>query len=74
MIVKYLAIGVILYLIYIFFFRAKRSERVDKTNKDKNAKDTETMVECAKCSTFISPNEAIIKSGKYYCSKECAGV
>ena len=30
------------------------------------------MVECQKCGLFISSKDAIIKNGKYYCSKECA--
>ena len=30
-----------------------------------------TMIECATCGTYISSNEAIISSGKFYCSTEC---
>jgi uncharacterized protein len=51
----------------------KRRERADAEAK-KPKKGEEIMVECDKCGTYISTHEAIIKSGKYYCSKECAGV
>ncbi len=51
----------------------KRQERAD-TETSKPKKGEEIMVECEKCGTFISTHEAIIKDGKYYCSKECAGV
>ncbi len=50
--------------VYYFFIKAKPSTKQDE----------ETLVECEKCHTFVSSKEAIIKDGKYYCSKECAGV
>ena len=34
-------------------------------------KDSQTMVACKKCETYISPDEAYIKDAKYFCSKEC---
>lgn len=67
--IKYILLGVIIYLIYIFFFRAKRGDVEQKKDKKE---DSQTMVECEKCSVFVSGKEAILKNGKYYCSKECA--
>jgi uncharacterized protein len=32
------------------------------------------MIECAKCTTFVSDKEAIIKDGHFFCSRECANV
>ncbi|MDA3947392.1 MAG: PP0621 family protein [Helicobacteraceae bacterium] len=64
-----LVIGVIA-AIYFFFFKKSTpltKERYDKKRKD----DEETMVECESCSTYISTAEAIVVSGKFYCSTEC---
>ncbi|WP_281951422.1 PP0621 family protein [Nitrosophilus kaiyonis] len=59
--------------VYYFFIKSKPIEY--KTKKEKSKKDSEDiMVECEKCKTYVSSKEAIIKNGKYYCSKECAGV
>ena len=53
--------------------KPKKAEGTDRKPKNKNGdKSAEVMVECAKCGTFISSKEALIKDGRYYCSKECA--
>jgi len=74
-ITKLLAIAAIIIIIYYVFFRGKKTtadnaNEAETKNDDKKLEDT--MVECAKCSTFVSQKEAIIKDGKYFCSKECA--
>jgi uncharacterized protein len=80
MIFKIIILIAILYLIYIIFFKNESSKK-EKSFKPKNPfkrkekkEETEIMVECEKCGIFLSSKEAIIKDGKYYCSKECAGV
>lgn len=73
MIGKILLIAALVAFIYFLFFRGRKVTQ--KTNeKNENKKRGEIMVECDKCSTFISQKEAIIKDGKYFCSKECAGL
>ncbi|AFL67739.1 PP0621 family protein [Sulfurospirillum barnesii] len=62
----------VLFLIYLFFFKNRRQEDVKKSTTHTKVLEGETMVECQKCSTFVSHNEAIIKDGQFYCSKECA--
>ena len=58
----------IIAVIYFVFFK-KKSVGAKKQNEiDKNE---DLMLECHKCGTFTSSNEAIIKDGKYFCSKEC---
>ena len=43
-----------------------------KINKqDKHDQITDTMVECPRCSTYVSKEEGILSNGKYFCSKEC---
>jgi len=72
---KLLVIVLVLGAIYYLFFRKpKKVEKNDESNQTKKPKnsDGEIMVECAKCGTYISAKEAIIKDGRYYCSKECA--
>jgi len=70
---KLLILAGILYAIYVFLFKKQNILKNKKTvDEPREEKQSETMVECAKCSTFISVNEAYISSGKYFCSKECA--
>lgn len=63
---KLLLFAVVGYVIYFFFF--KNGGFSKRINKD----DSETMVECAACETYISVEDSIIKDGKHYCSNECA--
>ncbi|BCD67503.1 PP0621 family protein [Nitratiruptor sp. YY09-18] len=64
MLFKILLLAVVIGGIYYFFIKKKPLED----------KETDIMVECDQCGTFVSSKEAIIKNGKYYCSKKCAGV
>jgi len=73
MLIKVLFFSVIIFLIYIYFFKNNRQKDVTKHNEDAKKKlEGDTMVECHACSTFVSYDEAIIKDGHYFCSKECA--
>jgi uncharacterized protein len=63
---KLIIFAMVAYVIYFFFF--KKTKVVSDLSKD----DSETMVECTECKTYISVNESIIKDSHYYCSKECA--
>ena len=64
----------------IYFFLIKKPQisehrkRKAEEAKRKPGKDEEIMVDCEKCGTYVSSHDAIIVGGKYYCSKECAGV
>ena len=66
MIVKLLLLSVVIYVIYFFFFKEGGFNK--KIDKD----ESETMVECSACDTYISAQESIIKDGKHFCSKTCA--
>ncbi len=74
MLLKILGFVVVIFLIYIFFFKNKRKEEIAKKNAERKKLEGDTMVECQQCATFVSHNEAIIKDGCFFCSKECAGV
>lgn len=74
MLLKIIGFIAILFLIYIFFFKNKRKEEIAKQSSETKKLEGETMVECQHCATFVSHNDAIIKDGSFFCSKECAGV
>jgi uncharacterized protein len=69
---KLLIIAGVLYALYRFAggrILPQRSEPPKK--KGKKSEDEETLIECAKCSTYVVKREAILFKGKYYCSREC---
>lgn len=70
---KLLILAIVIYLIYNFFVKEKpiKNQQTDR-KKDQKKEDEDLMVECEKCKTYVSSKEAIIKNGKFYCSKECA--
>lgn len=67
MILKLLAIGVVLFLVYIILFKKDREKSVKKEDE----KIEDIMVECPSCGTFVSKKEALLSNGYYFCSKEC---
>jgi len=68
MIVKLLLLGVVLFGVYLLFFKKDREKNI----KDKKHDEiTDTMVECPTCGTYVSKEDAILSSGKYFCSQEC---
>jgi uncharacterized protein len=74
MLLKILGFAVVVFLIYIFFFKNKRKDEIEKSKESHKKLEGDTMVECKQCTTFVSHDEAIIKDGCFFCSKECAGV
>jgi len=69
MVVKLLILGIVLFGVYLLFFKKGREK--DIQNKKKNDEITDTMIECPKCGTYTSKDDAILSNGKYFCSKEC---
>lgn len=61
---KFLLFALCIIGIYMLFFKKS------KTPKTKSQESL--MLECAKCGTYVSSDEAILQNGKSYCSKECA--
>lgn len=75
MLIKAILLAGIFFVIYIMFF--KRPNQKTQSTRKKSKKTTpkgDIMMECVECETFVSEDEAIIKDGKFYCSKKCAGV
>ncbi|MCX6061875.1 MAG: PP0621 family protein [Campylobacterales bacterium] len=61
-----LFIGFISTVYYVFF--AKKKSITSRKNNDSME---EAMIPCAMCGTYFQAKEAIMSSGKYYCSPEC---
>ena len=68
MILKLIAVAIVGLLIYKFF--GGKLPTLGKTPREKKL-DDDTLVECEKCSTYVTVKESIIVTGKYYCSNEC---
>jgi len=66
---KLLAIIIVLFFVYLLFFKKSREQNIQNTKDDNEI--LEDMVECPTCHTFVSKDEAILSNGRYYCSKEC---
>ncbi|MGM0533855.1 MAG: PP0621 family protein [Campylobacterota bacterium] len=62
---KILFTAAALLAVYFIFFKKKS---IGGKKKEGGAQD---MVECSRCGVFTSVEDAYIKDGKYYCSKEC---
>ena len=63
-----LLIGVIVG-VYFLFFKKKALKPPSSDNSQEEA-----MIPCAKCDTYVSAKEALLRDGKYYCSRECMEV
>lgn len=74
MLMKALLLAGVLFIIYIMFF--KKTDKVENTGRKKSKKPVQKgdiMMECEECETFVGEDDAVIKDGKFYCSKKCAG-
>ncbi len=67
MLIKVIAVVLAGFVVYLLFFKNKRVDGVKKNHK----LISDEMVECPTCSTFVSQKEAIVSSGKCFCSKDC---
>lgn len=66
MLLKILLVVLVVALVYYIFFKSKKSVE----NDDKKLQSND-MVECTTCGTYIDVDDATLSNGKYYCSKEC---
>jgi len=61
-----LFVGLITTVYYVFFAKKKALTPLKNDNSMEEA-----MIPCATCGTYIQAKEALMSSGKYYCSPEC---
>lgn len=71
MVFKIVAALIVLFMVYLLFFKKSRETDVNIKNNKKEDKIADIMEECPTCKTYVSKNEAILSNGKYFCSKEC---
>lgn len=69
---KIALIAVILYYVFkwvrrgLFIYRANR----DRAQAPQKGAASE-LVKCARCSTYVSKNEAVCRNGEWICSTDC---
>ncbi len=81
MIIKFflevLLISLLIYMVYAKFFKKpkvpKGQAKTDGNGQFKKSGDS-VMIACVKCGTFAESLDSVAVDGKFYCSKECAGV
>ena len=61
-----LLVGALVAVYFIFF---KKKSLTSPTKSDKGSE--ETMIPCDECGTYVQSGEALMREGKYYCSREC---
>ena len=72
MILKVLLVVAVIAIVYFLFIKKKPiSYYQQKPSKKDEKLESNDMVECATCSTFVEISETIISNNKYYCSQEC---
>ena len=72
MIMKLLVLGLVIYVVYIMFFKTKEVSGA-KPKQQKSNTDTEVndLIRCESCGVYMELDDAIVSNGKYYCSREC---
>jgi uncharacterized protein len=64
---KILVLVAVIAGVYFLFFRKPR-KKPEKPPKEME----ETLTPCEACGTYVSHDEAVIKDGRFFCSKSCA--
>ncbi len=54
----------------IYKFLGGKLPQIGKSKEEKKLEE-DTLVECSRCSTYVTVKESMIVQGKYYCSAEC---
>ncbi len=65
---KWLLVVAVVAGVYFFFIKKKP---LSTTGVKQDRQESDEMLECAECGTYCSTDDAFIKEGKFYCSKEC---
>ena len=69
MILKLIIFAIAGVLIYKFF--GGKLPTIGGKTKEEKKLDEDTLVECEKCSTYVTVKESVLINGMYYCD-ECA--
>ena len=63
---------ILVLIVFVGIFKLLGGKLPSLKSREEKKLEGDTLVECQECSTFVTAKEAIIVSGKYYCSLECA--
>jgi uncharacterized protein len=66
---KLILLGVVAVIVYRAF--GGRVPLLDSDKKPTAEPDSDTLIECATCGTYVTVKESIVVAKKHYCSKEC---
>jgi len=66
---KLILLGVAAVVVYRAF--GGKVPILDSVKKPKTEPESDTLVECASCGTYVTLKESIVVAKKHYCSKEC---
>jgi len=69
-----LLLSLLVYLIYAKFFKKPKVPEKRQTKEEFKKSGESVMVACPRCGTFTESIDSVAMDGKFYCSKECAGV
>lgn len=64
--IKLLVLAGVIAAVYFIFFKKK-----SLTPPSSDMSKDEAMIPCAECGTYVQVKEALMRDGKYYCSREC---
>ena len=72
MILKLLLVIAVIAIVYFLFIKKKplQNNRTRDNKKDERFQSND-MVECSSCGTYVSVDDSIISNNKYYCCDEC---
>jgi uncharacterized protein len=68
---QWILVIVLIALVYFLFIKKKPLPGENQKPKKKKDKESDDMVACKTCGTYISLNEALLQNGEYFCSNEC---
>ena len=68
---QWIVIIVLVALVYFLFIKKKPLTGNKGKKKTKKEMESDDMVACKKCGTYISLDEALLQNGEYFCSNEC---
>ena len=71
MILKLLLVIAVIAIVYFMFIKKKPIKNTTEKTKNDEKLQSNDMVECASCGTYVELGESIISNNKYYCSSEC---
>ena len=69
---QWIIVAVLIALVYFVFIKKRPLPDENRRSKSKKEKlNEDDMVECKKCGTYITVNEALLREGQFFCSDEC---